>query len=223
MEIQLDADERQGRSMPSTEEVRDLPDDRRITTLADGVFAIVMTLLVLGIDVPEVPEEEIADRLVGEVLWLWPLIATYVVSFLYLGIYWIGHHSQYHYMRVVNTNALWLNIVFLMFVCLIPFTTGLVGTYPRQEIALSLYGANLIAISLASLAHWRYASRAGLLEAEAGTREMRKATRRLLIGAALFALAIALAFVHTPWSLAVFLLVPVLHILPGPIHVDWTR
>jgi hypothetical protein len=52
---------------------------------------------------------------------------------------------------------------------------------------------------------------------------MRKATRRLLIGAALFALAIALAFVHTPWSLAVFLLVPVLHILPGPIHVDWTR
>lgn len=182
-----------------------------------------MTLLVLGIDVPDVPEEEIADRLVHEVLWLWPVIAAYVVSFFYLGIYWIGHHTQFHYMRVVNTNALWLNIVFFMFVCLIPFTTRLVGAYDRQEIALSLYGANLMGISLSSLAHWRYAARAGLLEAEAGTREMRKATWRLLIGAGLFALAIALAFVHPRWSLAVFLLVPVLHILPGPIHVDWTH
>src|SRR5688500_13101903 len=98
--------------------MRDLPDDRRITTLADGVFAIVMTLLVLGIDVPEVPEEEIADRLVDEVLWLWPLIAAYVVSFLFLGIYWMGHHVQFHYMRAVDTTVLWLNIVFFMFVCL---------------------------------------------------------------------------------------------------------
>ncbi|HJU86697.1 MAG TPA: hypothetical protein VJ788_04940, partial [Gemmatimonadota bacterium] len=91
------------------------------------------------------------------------------------------------------------------------------------EIALTLYGANLMAISLAALAHWRYASRAGLLEAEAGTREMRKATRRLLIGAGLFAVAIALAFVDPRWSLGAFMIVPVLHILPGPIHVDWTR
>ncbi len=211
-----------GDRTPATKRIRDLPDDRRITTLADGVFAIVMTLLVLGIDVPEVPEEEIADRLVDEVLWLWPLIAAYVVSFLYLGIYWIGHHTLFHYMRVVNTNALWLNIVFFMFVCLIPFTTRLVGAYDRQEVALTLYGANLLAISLAALAHWRYAARAGLLE-EAGNREMRKATKRLLIGAGLFAVAIALAFVHPRWSLAVLLIVPVLHILPGPIHVDWTR
>jgi uncharacterized membrane protein len=212
-----------GSSASATARVRDLPDDRRITTLADGVFAIVMTLLVLGIDVPEVAEEEIADRLVDEVLWLWPLIAAYVVSFLYLGIYWIGHHAQFHYMRVVDTTALWLNIVFFMFVCLIPFTTRLMGAYDRQEIALTLYGANLMAISLAALAHWRYAARAGLLEADAGTREMRKATRRLLIGAGLFAVAIALAFVHPRWSLAVFMIVPVLHILPGPIHVDWAH
>ncbi|HJR53079.1 MAG TPA: TMEM175 family protein [Gemmatimonadota bacterium] len=213
----------EGESEPTSRRTRDLPDDRRITTLADGVFAIVMTLLVLGIDVPEVPEEEIADRLVDEVLWLWPLIAAYVVSFLYLGIYWIGHHTQFHYMRVVNTNALWLNIVFFMFVCLIPFTTRLVGAYDRQEIALSLYGANLIAISFAALAHWRYAARAGLLEVEAGNAEMRKATRRLLIGAGLFVIAIALAFVDPRWSLATFIAVPVLHILPGPVHVDWTR
>ena len=211
-----------GESKPTTVPIRDLPDDRRITTLADGVFAIVMTLLVLGVEVPEVPEEEIADRLFDEVLYIWPLIAAYVVSFLYLGIYWIGHHTQFHYMRAVNTSALWLNIVFFMFVCLIPFTTRLVGAYDRQEIALFLYGANLVAISLAALTQWRYAARAGLLEAENGKSEMRKATRRLLIGIGLFAIAIALAFVDPRWSLAAFMIVPVLHILPGPIHVDWS-
>ena len=52
---------------------------------------------------------------------------------------------------------------------------------------------------------------------------MREATKRLLIGSGLFAIAIALAFVDPRWSLAAFLVVPVLHILPGPIHVDWTR
>ena len=110
-----------------------------------------------------------------------------------------------------------------MFVCLIPFTTRLVGAYDRQEIALLLYGANLIAISLVALAHWRYAARADLLEAEAGKAEMRKATRRLLIGAGLFGPAIALAFVDPRRSLAMFIAVPVLHILPGQVHVDWTR
>jgi uncharacterized membrane protein len=220
MERRIDEGERRE---TTSRRAGDLPDDRRITALADGVFAIVMTLLVLGIDVPEVPEEEIADRLVDEVLWLWPLIAAYVVSFLYLGIYWIGHHSQYHYMHAVNTNALWLNIVFLMFVCMIPFTTRLVGTYHRQEIALSLYGANLIAISLASLAHWRYAGRSDLLEPQAGKAQMRRATRRILIGIALFAAAIALAFVDPRWSLATFMAVPLLHILPGPVHVDWSH
>ncbi|CAN5796248.1 TMEM175 family protein [soil metagenome] len=202
---------------------RGLSDDRRITALADSVFAIVMTLLVLGVAVPEVPEEEIADRLMLEVLLLWPLIATYVVSFLFLGIYWMGHHTQFHFMRAVDTTTLWINIVFLMFVCLIPFTTRLAGTYDGQEIALVLYGANLIAISLIALAQWRYVAHAGLLDPETGDGELGRATRRLLLGAVIFVAAIAVAFVNPRWSLVVFLTVPVLHILPGPIHLGWTR
>jgi uncharacterized membrane protein len=203
--------------------VRHLADDRRISTLADSVFAIVMTLLVLGIDVPDVPEEQIADRLVDEVLWLWPVIAAYGVSFLYLGIYWMGHHVQFHSMRAVDTTVLWLNIVFFMFVCLIPFTTRLVGAYDGQEIALVLYGVNLIAISLMALIHWRYAARAGLLDPAAGAGEMRQATRRILIGVALFGSAVGLAFVSPRASLIVFLIVPLLHVLPGPVHLHWTR
>ena len=201
----------------------DLPTGDRITALADGVFAIVMTLLVLGVEVPQVPDEQIGDRLVHEVLLLWPRIAAYVVSFLVLGIYWMGHHTQFHFMNGVNRVALWINVFFFMFVCLVPFSTRLVGHYTGQEIALAVYGTNLIAISLMLLLHWHYAARADLLKLATGDAEMRNATRQILIGVVIFAVAIAVAFVDPRWSLLVFLLVPVLHILPGPIHMHWTR
>ena len=199
------------------------PGGERITQLADGVFAIVMTLLVLGVEVPQVPDEQIADRLVHEVLLLWPRIAAYVVSFLVLGIYWMGHHTQFHFMARVNRVALWINIFFFMFVCLVPFTTRLVGHYHGQEISFVLYGANLTAISLLLLLNWRYAAKAGLLKPDAGEEEMRNATRQILFGAAAFAAATAIAFVEPRWSLFAFLLVPILHVLPGPVHLHWTR
>ena len=200
-----------------------LSSDRRITSLADGVFAIVMTLLVLGVRVPEVPEEEIADRLMLEVLHLWPQIVAYVVTFLVLGIYWIGHHTQFHYMRRVDRTAIWINILFFMGVCLVPFTTRLVSAYPGQEVAVVLYALNLTVINLLLLLHWRYAARARLLKAEAGPRQIRSATRQILVGVSVFSAAIGVAFLSPRASLAVILLVPVLHILPGPVHMHWSR
>jgi uncharacterized membrane protein len=202
---------------------RGISDTTRITTLADGVFAIVMTLLVLGLEVPDVPDEMIADQLFREVLLLWPLIAAYVVSFLVLGIYWMGHHTQFHFMRGVDRTALWMNILFFMVLSLVPFTTKMVGRYSGQEVALLLYGANLLAISLVLLAHWEYAARSGLLTRSTGKEEKRKATRQIMIGSAVFAAGMAMAFVKPSLSLFVFLLVPVMHILPGPVYLHWTR
>ena len=211
------------RTQPEAELPEGASDHRRITGLADGVFGIVMTLLVLGVEVPQVPDEEIADRLLHEVLLLWPRIAAYVVSFLVLGIYWMGHHTQFHFMRGVDRTALWINIFFFMGVCLVPFTTRLVSDYAGQEVAVTLYAINLIAINLILLLHWRYAARTDLLKPETGRAEMRKATRQILFGVALYAAAIGVAFVSPRASLAVILLVPVLHIMPGPIHMHWTR
>ena len=205
------------------DEPRGISETTRISALADGVFAIVMTLLVLGVEVPEVPDEMIADQLFREVLFLWPLIASYVVSFLVLGIYWMGHHTQFHFLRGVDRAALWMNIVFFMFVCLVPFSTSMVGQYSGQEIALLLYGSNLLAISLMLLAHWQYAWRAGLLDPSTGNETKRKVSRQILIGATVFAAGMGMAFVQPSWSLFVFLLVPVLHILPGPVYLHWTR
>lgn len=217
------SDEKERREAESGEEEIEVPSGARITTLADGVFAIVMTLLVLGIDMPEVPHDALEDRLVDEVVRVWPRIGAFVVSFLVLGIYWVGHHTQFHFMQGVNRTALWLNIFFFMFICLVPFSTRLVGHYGTEGISLWVYALNLIAISLVLLVHWRYAARAGLLVPLADDDLVAGATRQILVGPAIYLAAIAVSFFDARFALLVILLAPVLHILPGPVHLHWTR
>lgn len=211
------------RERETGEEELEVPSGTRITALADGVFAIVMTLLVLGIDMPEVPSEELGDRLVLEILWVWPKLVAFIVSFLVLGIYWVGHHTQFHFMKGVNRNVLWLNILFFMFVCLVPFSTRVVGHYGTQGIALWLYAANLILISMVLLVHWRYVARAGLLKDAADDDIISKASRQILVGPVIYLIALAVSFFDARLALLVILLAPVLHILPGPVHLHWTR
>ncbi|MGH7564121.1 MAG: TMEM175 family protein [Gemmatimonadota bacterium] len=197
--------------------------DGRVTSLVDGVFAIVMTLLVLGIDPPRVSHEELDETLVREVVLLWPRIAAFSVSFLVLAIYWMAHHTQFPFLRRIDGALLWLNILFLMAVCLVPFTTHLVGHYGSEGVGLWLYGANFILISLLLLAHWRYAAWKGLLREEVDGKLVASATRKMLVGPALYLAAIAVSFFDPRLSLLVILAVPVLHVLPGPIHLNWTR
>lgn len=207
----------------SGEEEIEVPSGARITTLADGVFAIVMTLLVLGIEMPRVSSEELDERLVYEVLNVWPKLGAFIVSFLVLGIYWVGHHTQFHFMRGVNRSVLWINIVFFMFVCLVPFSTRVVGTYGTQGVSLWIYAGNLILISLVLLAHWRYVVWADLLKDVADEQIVAGATRQILVGPAIYLAAIAVSLFDARLALLVILLAPVLHILPGPIHLHWTR
>ncbi|MDX1661267.1 MAG: TMEM175 family protein [Gemmatimonadota bacterium] len=211
------------RERRSGEEEIDHPSGARITTLADGVFAIVMTLLVLGIEMPQVSHEYLDEKLVNEILTVWPKVGAFVVSFLVLGIYWMGHHTQFHFMRGVNRSVLWINIAFLMVVSLVPFTTRVVGHYGTQGIALWLYAGNLILISLVLLAHWRYVVGADLLTEAADEEIVQGATRQILVGPLIYVVAIAVSFFDARWALMVILVAPVLHILPGPIHLHWTR
>ncbi len=195
----------------------------RITTLADGVFAIVMTLLVLGIEVPELSADKLQASLMWQVLHLWPRIATYVVSFLTLGIYWMGHHAQFHFIDRVNRTLLWIDILFFMAVCLVPYTTKLVGHYSHEPFALELYGFNFLLISFLLYVHWRYAATHDLLQSDVGDEHRAPpGIRQILVGPAIYALAMGVAYVSPEWSLLVFFSVPLLHLLPGPVHLHWT-
>jgi uncharacterized membrane protein len=116
----------------------------RLRTLADGVFAIVMTLLVLELGVPVVKELSGNAELLHKLAEMWPEFLIYGLSFMILGIFWVIHYTIYADVKRYDTTLVWLNILFLMFVSLIPFSTALVGKNGFIKVTAVIYGINML-------------------------------------------------------------------------------
>ena len=119
-------------------------DKRRLESFSDGVFAIVITLLVLELKLPEVRYDALAQSLMA----LLPSISAYVLSFLLIGMYWVFHHHAYTLIDGVDGVLLWLNIVFLLLISFMPFPTMMLGRYPGQTLPIVFYGCNLLLANL---------------------------------------------------------------------------
>jgi uncharacterized membrane protein len=130
----------------------------RLEALTDGVFAIVMTLLVLDLSITGISQSSVQAELPRRLLESWPAFLAYVMSFIILGMIWISHHRMFHYIKRSNPMLMWMNIIFLMFVALVPFSTRLMGDYLWTQIPFVIYGINLILIFVMRLALWNYAS-----------------------------------------------------------------
>jgi uncharacterized membrane protein len=113
----------------------------RIEALTDGVFAVAMTLLVLDIKVPELEPPLATAELPLKLLALWPKFLSYLISFVILGIYWVGHHIQLSFIRRADRPLLWINILFLLWVALVPFSTALLSEYAKTRVAIAVCGA----------------------------------------------------------------------------------
>ena len=194
----------------------------RIETLCDGVFAIAMTLMIFNIKVPELSAGG-ASRDLGHALFaLWPRFLVYAISFVMIGVFWVGHHNQYHYIRRTDRPLLWINIVFLLFVTLIPFSTGVLGQYPEEEMAVAIYALVLMMACLVLYIHWRYATdRRRLVDADLEDRVVNLAARRILTAPAILLFAIGCSFFSTRASFALFVILPFIYILPGKIDRHW--
>jgi uncharacterized membrane protein len=117
----------------------------RLETFSDGVFAIVITLLVLELRVPEVHG---SNELVQALKDLLPKFISFIVSFVYITIYWINHHQLFHMIKNTNRGLFWLNSLFLMCLTFIPFPTALIGSYPMDPVAVIFYGLAMMATAV---------------------------------------------------------------------------
>ena len=131
----------------------------RIIFFSDAIFAIVMTLLVLDIPVPDVPAGSVAAELPGRVLELWPKVFSYVLSFLVIGTYWIAHHGTFRHIRGYDRTLIWMNLLFLLSISFVPFPTSLLGEYGEQQFAVVLYAVSLAIPRLLLAAMWWHAIR----------------------------------------------------------------
>jgi TMEM175 potassium channel family protein len=182
---------------------------QRVEALTDGVFAIATTLLVLNLGVRGgLPHGEflVALRAVG------PKVLAYVVSFMVIAVYWIGHHNQFFWIRHVDRTQIWITTFFLMAIAFIPFSTSLIADYPHEVLAVLIYGTNVILAGLALLIHWRYAAGPGKLVAEPIDPRLSAITsRRILLGIVFYAIATLLAFASPVVSVLLFAGLPLFY------------
>lgn len=190
----------------------------RLAALSDGIFAVAMTLLVLELRVPVVAAVHVqhpiwvAGSLRSEqVVWhalaeLAPRLLTYFMSFLTLGIFWVGQQAQLNQLDRSNRHLTWIHLVFLLAVSLMPFSTGLLAEFITFRLALAVYWLNLLLLGAVLFASLRYSQRAGLMSSDA-TAEVRSAqARRIVVYQVLYAIGLLLCLVNTYVSIAFIVL-----------------
>src|ERR1700693_3074610 len=126
----------------------------RIAALSDGVFAIAMTLIVLGIRVPVLGAAATDHDLWDELGKLAPQFVTYLLSFLTLGIFWSAQQTQLHYFRRGDRDLAWIHLTYLAGVALMPFSTSLLANNIGLRLALIVYWANILVLGVIIYAGW---------------------------------------------------------------------
>jgi len=113
---------------------------QRLEAFTDGVYAIVITLLILDIRIPNVQPQDLGPALVK----MLPQVFTYVLSFFVVAVYWFSHHRVAQQVKLLDGTFIWLNMIWLLFVSVMPFPTALLGRYPLQPIPTAIYGIDLM-------------------------------------------------------------------------------
>ena len=192
----------------------------RLAGISDGIFAVGMTLLVLGLVVPAAgsihSEAQLWDKLRG----YGPNILVYTMSFMTLGIFWVGQGTQLGQLARSNRHYAWIQLAFLFAVTLIPFSTGLLASFPTFRVALIEYWLNIVLLGLVLLAGLEYGLRAGLFEEDVRREAARLLRGRILIAQLLYAIATALCFVFPTWvSIGLIVLVQLNYVLAPRIPI----
>jgi uncharacterized membrane protein len=177
----------------------------RFEAFSDGVFAIIITIMVLELKVPHGGDLAALTPLL-------PVFLCYVVSFVYVGIYWNNHHHMLHAATKVSGGALWANLHLLFWLSLIPFVTGWMGENHFSALPVALYGGVLLMAGLAYFILARTLVKTHGQESRLA-RAFGKDTKGM-VSAAIYSLAIPVAFVNPYISCAAYVLVAMIWFIP---------
>jgi uncharacterized membrane protein len=192
----------------------------RLAALSDGIFAVAMTLLVLDL---HTPVANASARFSTPLIWtsqglrkeldllhslgyLVPHFLPYIMSFLTLGIFWVGQQTQLNYFTTSNRHLTWIHLAFLLVVSLMPFSTGLLAEFLTYRLALGIYWLHLLLLGAVLFASWRYARHAELLKDEVTPAIYTAAERRIVFYQILYAIAVLLCIINTYISIVLLIL-----------------
>ena len=173
----------------------------RLAALSDGVFAFAMTVLVLDLRPPDLSAIHSEAGLAHALLALAPRLLTFAMSFVTLGIFWVGQQTQHNALDHTDRAYTWWHIGFLMAVCLLPFSTNLLAEFIAFRVALLVYWLNILLLGLLLLASWYRAKWFGLVSKDAPPNIDDAFISRIVRAQALYAFGAGLCLFSTWWSI----------------------
>ncbi len=186
----------------------------RLEAFSDGTFAIILTILVLELHVPELENSSFAVFLEGMKI-LAPKFISFLFSFFIIAIFWVNHHHILHKVQKVDSIFLWLNIAMLFSACLFPFITAFIGDYPSNPYVVVLYPLNMALSALILGKFWKYAFvDTDLAPSKLSDEEKKKRINQDRMAVAINLASAALAFVWIPLTLAQIMIMPFMFVIP---------
>lgn len=199
------------------------PKTSRLEAFSDGVFAIIVTIMIFDVKLPALGPHPSDAELSLAFAVVAPKFFSFLISFLVVAVFWAHHHHLFHSVERTDGKLLWYNNVLLLFLSLIPATAAFLGNNPRLPIAVALYGAVLFLSSLSALLMYRYAALGSdLMDVRIQNRERHRTLRKYWIAPASYAIAIGLAWPWTNVSLTIYVVILIAFLLPERIWMDHT-
>ncbi|MDD1775271.1 MAG: DUF1211 domain-containing protein [Methanobacterium sp.] len=193
--------------MDSADNKQLLMDTKRLETLVDGIFAIAMTILVLTLTVPDITGP-LSNLIIQEQLYeILPNFISIVVSFTLLAVFWNIHHRIFKQIKYVNAVLLWINIIWLFFIVMVPFSASLVGDYGKYPISHIIFNLNLLGIASFLYLNWFFAYKNEFIHEKIDKNQINttKKLNSLFIGIAIVALIVS--FFIPQWAELTYLLI----------------
>ena len=192
----------------------------RIESFSDGVIAIIITLMILNAKVPDITGDMTSERVWKEIVFAFPQLMAYVLSFILLGVYWVNHHHFFHALKTSDRKILWLNLNLLFWLSLIPLPTYFLAQHPFRAEATALYSFHVFAASLSFTLMGRYARSKKLMHHNISKRRGNKLSKMNWLGIALYFASIFAGYISVYISYIIFIIVPAMYFLPQKIELE---
>ena len=185
----------------------------RIEAFSDGVFAIIVTLLVLELKVPALHDQHSVHELGQQLLALLPKLLSWLISFIIVSKFWLNHHHVLGLARHANYAMVWLNSIFLMFQSFVPFPTAMMGEYATNPLAVSMFGVVMALNTLLFIAPHAYILRR-LIKPELADAQNPQIIRKSFVGVFSYLLGGAVGWFSVHAAFLIYLLTPLFFIVP---------
>lgn len=194
---------------------------QRLEAFSDGVFAIVITLLFLNLNVPEIGNQTDWRELLNALYLLLPKFSSIFISFVFVAIFWVAHHQFFHTLRETTRGLLWLNLIFLFLVCFVPFPAAIIAEFPNNKTSVVFFGATVLltGIMLVALRWYAWMQHKEITSVTDPT-QVKKALHRSLFIVLFNVIGLIVSFFYPVAAIAIYLLTPLTLLFPVKVEVE---